>query len=84
MHKELLKEALTKYHFLIIRHSGESRYPLPPFRGKVGWGFSYWMPVKLQTIPGLHPAGALRASRFVPDESVTGMTVNTLLQCFLK
>jgi hypothetical protein len=28
------------------RHSGESRYPLPPSRGKVGWGYIvYWMPV---------------------------------------
>ena len=28
------------------------------------------MLVLLQTIPGLHPAGVLRTSRFVPDESV--------------
>jgi hypothetical protein len=59
-----------------IRHSGESRNPVETI--------VYWMPVKLQTIPGLHPAGALRASRFVPDESVTGMTVKALFQSFLN
>ena len=49
-----------------IRHSGESRYPLPPFRGKVGWGYIvYWMP------PGVIPAFAGR------DHA--GMTVMTLL-----
>jgi hypothetical protein len=42
------------------------------------------MPVWLQTIHGLHPLGVLRTTRFVPDESVTGMTVKTLLQSFLK
>jgi hypothetical protein len=43
----LLKETLNKSHFLKIRHSGESRYPLPPFRGKIGWGYIivFWMPV---------------------------------------
>jgi len=45
--RKLFQEALNKYDYLTIRHSGESRYPLPPFRGKVGWGYiiSYWMPV---------------------------------------
>jgi hypothetical protein len=28
----------------------------------------------LQTIHGLHPAGVLRTTRFVPDESVASMT----------
>jgi hypothetical protein len=28
----------------------------------------------LQTIPGLHPQGVLRTTRFVPDESVAGVT----------
>jgi len=72
----LLKETLNKSHFLKIRHSGESRNPVETI--------VYWMPVKLQTIHGLHPAGVLRTTRFVPDESVTGMTVKTLLQRFLK
>ncbi|OGT75260.1 MAG: hypothetical protein A3I78_04620 [Gammaproteobacteria bacterium RIFCSPLOWO2_02_FULL_56_15] len=42
------------------------------------------MLVLLQTILGLHPAGALRATRFVPDESVTSMTVEILIQRFIK
>ena len=41
----MIKETLNKCHSLTIRHSGESRYPLPPGRGKVGWGLSDWMPV---------------------------------------
>ena len=39
------------------------------------------MLVLLQTILGLHPAGALRATRFVPDESVTSMTVTNAQLC---
>ena len=38
------------------------------------------MLVLLQTILGLHPAGALRATRFVPDESVTSMTRSMVKQ----
>jgi hypothetical protein len=72
----IVKETLNKCHFLTFRHSGESRNPVETI--------IYWMPVWLQTIHGLHPAGVLRTTRFVPDESVTGMTVNTLLQSFLK
>ena len=44
----------------------------------------YWMPVWLQTIPGLHPAGAFHTTRFVPDELVTGMTITRLIQRFLN
>jgi hypothetical protein len=42
------------------------------------------MPVKLQTIHGLHPYGVLRTIRFVPDEPVTVMTVKTLMQSILR
>jgi hypothetical protein len=54
------------------------------FRRKPGWGFIYWMPFWLQTIPGLHPTGVLRTTRFVPDEADNGMTTKTLIQCFLS
>jgi hypothetical protein len=59
-----------------IRHSGESRNPVKTI--------VYWMPFWLQTIPGLHPMGVLRTTRFVPDESVNGMTTKTLVQSFLS
>jgi hypothetical protein len=52
-------------------HSGA----IPAFAGRNPVKtINYWMPVKLQTVLSLHPAGALRATRFDPDESVTGMT----------
>jgi hypothetical protein len=44
---------------------------------------SYWMPVWLQTLPGLHPSVVLRTTRFVPDEPVTGMTVLDLFSVSL-
>src|SRR3990172_5562574 len=70
------KEPLINESYAPSRHSGECQNPVKTI--------AYWMLVLLQTTLGLHPAGALRATRFVPDESVTSMTEKILIQSFLK
>src|SRR3989337_1115367 len=89
----IVKEPMIKCINISGRHSGASD---PQEVGNVTRGqgvrsdqnpvktIVYWMLVLLQTILGLHPAGALRATRFVPDESVTSMTELILNQMFPK
>ena len=38
-----IEDLLNKSQHSLSRHSGASQYPLPPSRGKVGWGFHFWM-----------------------------------------